>query len=70
MQFHVEVDEEKLRRWATLDTPAYRRLQQRFDTVQSGPQICAALARHLRPQQALADRIYGRWLAGARGGTC
>ena len=63
MQFHIEVDEEKLRRWATLDSPQYLSLQRRFDTVQSGAAMCEALAAHLPAQQALADHVYSRWLA-------
>jgi GMP synthase-like glutamine amidotransferase len=65
MQFHVEVDEDKLRRWARLDTPQYRELQQRFATVQSGPAMCDALASKLPAHQALADRIYARWCGSA-----
>lgn len=63
MQFHVEVDEQKLRHWAQLDTPTYRAQQQLHPTVQSGPEMCAGIAEHLQAQQALAERIYARWLA-------
>jgi len=64
MQFHVEVDEEKMRRWSELDSEAYRSLQQRHATVHSGPEMREGMAVHLSQQQALADRVYGRWLAG------
>ena len=64
MQFHVEVDEEKLRRWSMLDSAAYRSLQQRHATVHSGAAMREAMALHLPVQQALADRIYARWLDG------
>jgi len=64
MQFHIEVDEEKLCRWSTLDTPAYRALQQQHRTVQSGVAMCADLASLLPAQQALADKVYARWWAG------
>ena len=63
MQFHVELDGEKLQRWAALDTPAFHALQRRHATVQSGPAMCAAAQRRLPLQQAVADRIYARWLA-------
>ncbi len=62
MQFHVEVDEEKLRRWATLDTPHYRAQQERYATVQSGAAMCELLEQRLRDQQRMAERIYTRWL--------
>lgn len=67
MQFHVEVDEEKLQRWSLLDTEAYRELQQRHATMHSGPRMREAMALHLGAQQALAERIYARWLAGVAG---
>ncbi len=66
MQFHVEVDAEKLRRWAALDSPQFRALQQRHTSVQRGEAMCAALSRWLPLQQALADRVYARWLMPLR----
>jgi GMP synthase (glutamine-hydrolysing) len=65
MQFHVEVDEEKLRRWSLLDTEAYRTQQREHATVHSGATMREAMARHLAAQQALADRVYARWWAAA-----
>ena len=65
MQFHVEVDEEKLTRWSMLDTPAYQAQQRRHATVQSGPDMCRAMPLHLPAQRALADRIYAHWWAMA-----
>jgi GMP synthase (glutamine-hydrolysing) len=67
MQFHVEVDEEKLRRWAAFDSPQFRALQQRHASVQSGEAMTAALSRWLPQQQALADYVYARWLLPLRG---
>jgi GMP synthase (glutamine-hydrolysing) len=67
MQFHVEVDEEKLQRWSQLDTPAYRDSQQQHATVHSGERMRAEMAQHLPAQQALADRIYAHWLHGVSG---
>jgi GMP synthase-like glutamine amidotransferase len=67
MQFHLEVDEEKLRRWSLLDSEAYRSLQQRHASVHGGPAMRDAMAVHLPVQQALADRVYARWLAGVAG---
>ena len=65
MQFHIEVDEEKLRRWATLDTPAYRAQQQRHASVHGGERMVAEMAQWLPLQQAAADRVYARWMAAA-----
>lgn len=65
MQFHVEVDRAKLLRWTAVETPAHRQAQRRHATVQDKPAMRAGIAEHLQPQQALADRIYARWLSSA-----
>ncbi len=64
LQFHLEIDAEKLRRWSRLDTPAYRDAQRRHACVQSGAQMRAELPRHLPAHQALADRVYTQWWRG------
>jgi GMP synthase-like glutamine amidotransferase len=69
MQFHVEIDDDKLRRWSRLDTPAYRDAQQRHATVQSGAQMRAELPLRLPTHQALADRVYARWWRAAAAGA-
>lgn len=63
MQFHVEVDDEKVQRWSRQDTPEYRDQQHRFSSVQDGAAMRAGLAVHLSAQQRLAERIYTRWLS-------
>lgn len=62
MQFHVEVDAEKLALWAACEDPEYLQLQQVCGSVQSGPEMRARAARALDDQQRLADRLYARWL--------
>ena len=64
MQFHIEVDAEKIGRWS-------RDTGERFHTalgscsVQDGAAMRAGLATHLSRHQALADRLYARWWAAA-----
>ena len=67
LQFHVELDEAKLRRWTALDTPQFHAQQRRHVTVQGGAAMLEAMARCLPQQQVLADRLYQRWLATVRG---
>ncbi len=55
MQFHIEVDDEKLDRWAG-DAAA---------EAQDEAAIRADTARFLRTSQQVADHIYTRWLAQA-----
>ena len=60
MQFHVEVDEDKLALWTTEAAvdPAHP------STVQDAATLRAGTRRYLAAQQALADRLYRHWLAG------
>lgn len=65
MQFHVELDAEKLARWSADDGPAYREAQASYATVQSGEAMRQGAAARLAEQQALAARIYRRWWTAA-----
>lgn len=67
LQFHVEVDAEKLARWSQ-DSGArlLEALARHPASVQKGDAMRDGIARHLAAHQALADRLYRRWLlAGA-----
>jgi GMP synthase-like glutamine amidotransferase len=69
MQFHVEVDGAKLGQWAEDRGERYLAALGRHASVQSPAQMREGLLLHLPAQQALARRIYGRWIraASARG---
>ncbi len=62
MQFHVEVDADKLSSWSDSLDPVFLQLQQNCPTVQSGAAMRADASRRLAAQQALASRLYARWL--------
>ncbi len=62
MQFHVEVDAHKLALWSASRDPDFLRLQRECPTVQSGECMRKEGVAALRAQQALADRLYARWL--------
>ncbi len=66
MQFHIEVDAEKVERWSR-DTGArfLDTLAQHPGTVQDGDAMRQGLAVQLAAHQALADRLYRRWLSAA-----
>ncbi len=67
MQFHIEIDAEKLGRWSREEGQRYREAAVRHpDTVHSGERMRLDAADLLAAHQALADRIYGCWLAAAR----
>jgi GMP synthase-like glutamine amidotransferase len=62
LQFHLEVDEAKLRHWSALQSTQFLEQQRRHDSVQSGAEMRDGIARHLAAQQRLADWVYQRWL--------
>jgi len=63
MQFHIEVDAEKLQRWA-LDAPDTVTPNQPH--VQSAAQMRQATGQHLAQSLALARHIYARWWSVAQ----
>lgn len=67
MQFHIEVDAPKLRRWAQEQSHRYvGALEQHAATVQDGETILRELPSRLPVHQALADRIYGEWMSAVQ----
>lgn len=64
MQFHVEIDREKIEAWLGAAGSSNDRDEQIYPTVQGARAIRAATAQYLSAQQALADRIYTQWLYG------
>ncbi|MCW5634123.1 MAG: type 1 glutamine amidotransferase [Rubrivivax sp.] len=68
MQFHIELDAGKLERWSRDEGARYVEARQRHPaTVHSGERMRSDAGALLAAHQALADRIYSRWLAAARG---
>jgi GMP synthase (glutamine-hydrolysing) len=67
MQFHIELDDEKLQRWSLDVGPSFRQAREFHPgSVHSGERMRDDALRYLMAHQALADRIYTRWLDGAR----
>lgn len=62
LQFHVEVDDAKVRLWLSQGEPAYLEAQRLHASVHGEQRVRDDTVRHLRAQQRLADRIYARWL--------
>ena len=64
MQFHIEVDVAKVTRWSLEDSARWQQAVQQHPSVQGGPALRDGLHAHLAAHQALADRLYARWLEG------
>lgn len=62
LQFHLEIDEQKIDAWLTSPDELYVQAQHRHPTVQSPGSVRQRTLEHLGSQQALADRVYSRWL--------
>ena len=64
MQFHVEIDADKLQAWSASRAADYLQAQREFATVHSGERMRTDGVAAVPAQQRLADRIYRRWLHG------
>ena len=63
MQFHIEIDEDKLTRWVADDDAKWAHAQRLYETVQDKVAMLAGLPYYLGQHQATADRIYQKWLS-------
>ena len=68
LQFHVEVDAEKLGRWSVEQGDRHAAAFAAHETVQDGAAMRAGMVVHLQAQQLLADRLYARWWSAVRPG--
>lgn len=69
MQFHIEVDADKVAVWAAESSATWDDVQRRHPaSVQGAQALREGLTRELPAHQALADQVYGRWLAGVQAG--
>ncbi|MFY9510516.1 MAG: type 1 glutamine amidotransferase [Rubrivivax sp.] len=65
MQFHIEVDAEKLSRWVLDEGERYRSAcLQHPGSVQTPAAMQQGITQQLAEHHALADRLYSRWLDG------
>lgn len=64
MQFHIELDEPKLLAWVHAHDERFV-CASHAPTVQTAAEMKHGTALYLEEQQALADRIYARWLSAA-----
>ena len=62
LQFHVELDAQKLAAWSASVDPEFLCRQRQCKSVQSGAAMRAQALHALPAQQRLADRLYRRWL--------
>jgi GMP synthase-like glutamine amidotransferase len=63
MQFHIEIDENKIHSWVSDDDPKWTAARAQYDTVQDKIEMLAGIPYHLAQHWATADSIYRRWLS-------
>ncbi|MCW5660618.1 MAG: type 1 glutamine amidotransferase [Burkholderiaceae bacterium] len=62
LQFHLEVDDPKVRLWLSQAEPEYLEAQRHHASVHGEQRVRDDTARHLRAQQRMADHVYEQWL--------
>ena len=63
MQFHIEMDADKVQAWADDEDPLWAEARTQHDTVQDRAGILAGVEPYLAQHQQTADSIYRRWLS-------
>lgn len=61
MQFHVEIDADKVNEWLCATDDAYVSARRQSPTVQAPDDIRSGIGSWLDAQHRLADRVYRRW---------
>ena len=62
MQFHIEIDENKVNLWVQDHDEQWLEAQQKYDSVQNKSQILDGIKPHLEKHQTTANSIYSNWL--------
>lgn len=62
MQFHIEINENKIDSWVNEDDPKWADARSRYDSVQDKITMLNSIPFHLEQHQATADKIYTNWL--------
>lgn len=62
MQFHIEINENKIDSWVNEDDPKWADARTRYDSVQDKITMLNGIPYHLVQHQSTADCIYAKWL--------
>ena len=62
MQFHIEINENKIDSWVNEDDPKWADARSLYDSVQDKITMLNGIPFHLEQHQATADSIYTNWL--------
>lgn len=62
MQFHIEIDENKINRWVNEEDSMWESVTGKYQSVQNAEQILSGISQYLTKHQSTADIIYANWL--------
>ena len=62
MQFHIEINEDKIDSWVHEDDDKWAEARQQYDSVQDKISMLSDIPYYLAQHQATADHIYTNWL--------
>ena len=62
MQFHIEINENKIDSWVNDDDPKWTEARSLYESVQDKITMLNGIPYHLERHQKTADRIYTNWL--------
>lgn len=63
MQFHIEINEDKMNKWVAEDDPKWAESRSQYKTVQDKLTMLSGLHYYLSQHQATADHVYKKWLS-------
>lgn len=63
MQFHIEIDENKVNLWVNDDDEKWTNARTKYDTVQDKSTMLQGIKPNLHKHQSTADKIYTKWLS-------
>jgi GMP synthase (glutamine-hydrolysing) len=63
MQFHIEINENKIHAWVNDEDNKWAEARKQYDTVLDKIEMLAGIPYHLAQHQTTADHIYRKWLS-------
>lgn len=62
MQFHIEIDVEKIDVWLSEDDDQWQPAQKKYQSVQNADEILAGIPEYLSKHKSTADKVYTKWI--------
>lgn len=63
MQFHIEVDQDKIKEWTIVSDPNWSAAKNTYDTVQNASEILGEINANILDHKTTAGHVYSKWLS-------